>query len=624
MKANIFLACLALPLSAFAERDVLNEPYGVCAHVSRGHEKPFISSTFEMGRDAGITWYRTDFDWNGMERRKGEWTFGHIDSMMEEAKKRGVKILPILVYSTSWARPAFRHLGEWENYVRTVVGRYKGDLRHWEVYNEPNLPGFWGETPAKGSDYAKLLELSYGAIKAADPDLKVLYAGVAGVPLSYIEDSFKAGAAAHFDIMNVHPYQWGRGLGAGAIVEELRGLKKLMEKYGAGGRPIWITEVGWPTPSGTGDVLQSTLAPALKRAGIDPARSACAAVSDPDAGYAGVEDFGDSSGFKGFKEVCRIKLSQIKNLDAAKYPVLVPSQRESFPGKYMDDLAEYVRRGGTILFAQKGLPLYYASSPESGGAVKRVPVGDRYLRNLRVGYDVWWQKEGVPKKESYQKPAPEFAEMAGGFKFRKACVSGRFLSPKFLSEGDEFIPIIEAGDGDYKSAVAAIYKLKGMGNVIVYTNVDYPITELEQARNLPAAYIASLANGVDRIFWYNFRAAERDAADPESHFGVVHRDLSPKPAYKAWKTLSKMCPDKSSRPSFAESNGAFLSGWTRPDGSKIWALWAERERKVSLKAGAGVKAVCGFMGNPLPAELPSVASKDLVYIECGGPVEFSE
>lgn len=72
MKANIFLACLALPLSAFAERDVLNEPYGVCAHVSRGHEKPFISSTFEMGRDAGITWYRTDFDWNGMERRKGE------------------------------------------------------------------------------------------------------------------------------------------------------------------------------------------------------------------------------------------------------------------------------------------------------------------------------------------------------------------------------------------------------------------------------------------------------------------------------------------------------------------------------------------------------------------------
>lgn len=71
----------------------------------------------------------------------------------------------------------------------------------------------------------------------------------------------------------------------------------------------------------------------MKRAGIDPARSACAAVSDPDAGYAGVEDFEDSSGFKGFKEVCRIKLSQIKNLDAAKYPVLVPSQREELSRK---------------------------------------------------------------------------------------------------------------------------------------------------------------------------------------------------------------------------------------------------------------------------------------------------
>lgn len=175
------------------------------------------------------------------------------------------------------------------------------------------------------------------------------------------------------------------------------------------------------------------------------------------------------------------------------------------------------------------------------------------MRNLRVGYDVWWQKEGVPKKESYQKPAPGICGNGRRIQVQKGLRFREIFKPEIPVGGGRFIPIIEAGDGDYKSAVAAIYKLKGMGNVIVYTNVDYPITELEQARNLPAAYIASLANGVDRIFWYNFRAAERDAADPESHFGVVHRDLSPKPAYKAWKTLSKMCPDKSSRPSFAES-----------------------------------------------------------------------
>ena len=45
--------------------------------------------------------------------------------------------------------------------------------------------------------------------------------------------------------------------------------------------------------------------------------------------------------------------------------------------------------------------------------------------------------------------------------------------------------------------------------------------------------LVSLAVGVEKFFAYELRATESDPYYSESHFGIVHRDLSPKPAYDA-------------------------------------------------------------------------------------------
>ena len=205
-KRTLGMAFAAVGFSLAAAPAVTDNPYGVCAHVSRG-ELDIAPQEFKRMHEADINWVRTDFDWHGVEPKQGAWDFSRLDKLIPLAKQANVSILPILDYDVPWATPAWRHPDAWGGYVRRIVSRYAKDLRYWEVWNEQNGSGFWRDRPS-GANYVPLLKRAYEEIKKIDPELTVLYGGTAGVPLGYIEDSLKAGAGAYFDVMNIHPYHW--------------------------------------------------------------------------------------------------------------------------------------------------------------------------------------------------------------------------------------------------------------------------------------------------------------------------------------------------------------------------------------------------------------------------------
>ncbi len=69
-------------------------------------------------------------------------------------------------------------------------------------------------------------------------------------------------------------------------------------------------------------------------------------------------------------------------------------------------------------------------------------------------------------------------------------------------------------------------------------------TEREQAVFLARSYLGAIASGATQtISWYNFRNDGTDAWFNEHHFGVVRRDLSPKPSYRALATLARGLKD---------------------------------------------------------------------------------
>lgn len=64
-----------------------------------------------------------------------------------------------------------------------------------------------------------------------------------------------------------------------------------------------------------------------------------------------------------------------------------------------------------------------------------------------------------------------------------------------------------------------------------------PCTELQQAGLLVRMMVLQLANGVDKVFWYDFRNDGTNPTHPEHNFGLIRFDNSPKPALVAYANL---------------------------------------------------------------------------------------
>lgn len=148
--------------------------------------------------------------------------------------------------------------------------------------------------------------------------------------------------------------------------------------------------------------------------------------------------------------------------------------------------------------------------------------------------------------------------------------------------------------------------------------------EDEQAKRVARIHIISFAYGVDKIFWYNMRSLEADPHYAEHHFGLLHSDLSPKPAYLAYLAMTKMLPSKSTRPTLSVFGDTYLSSWKRSDGKRIWAIWNSKQtRSVALRI-SGRYRLYDYFGNEIKEyDLSNFDIKDqVVYIENARSVEI--
>jgi len=220
------------------QTDKKDSPLGILAHVGAD------TAQMQLMYDAGMRWVRTDIEWSHVERPEGTWNFSDLDAKIDLEISTGLNPLGILLYDVPWAHPAYEHLDKWLGFVEKAVSRFKDRVKYWEVWNEPNLLRFWDNPD--GADYATLLKATYSKIKEIDPEATVVYAGVCGIPLEFIEQSFKAGATDSFDRLAFHPYRgkFSSMAKIQAYHDEIADLKALMDRYGVGDRGLWITEMG--------------------------------------------------------------------------------------------------------------------------------------------------------------------------------------------------------------------------------------------------------------------------------------------------------------------------------------------------------------------------------------------
>jgi len=193
-----------------------------------------------LAQDAGVKWSREEFHWGAIERQKARFDWSFYDKMVACAKQHGISLYGILGYWSGWTKPyTDEGIEDYCRFAAAAAERYRADIRHWEVWNEPNI--FFWQGPK--DQYAELLKRAYAAIKKANPDALVLGCSTAGIDEGFIRRTMDLGGP--FDILTIHPYR--AALKDQAFIAELKHVAEVAKRPDGTIRPSWITEMGWAT-----------------------------------------------------------------------------------------------------------------------------------------------------------------------------------------------------------------------------------------------------------------------------------------------------------------------------------------------------------------------------------------
>lgn len=220
---------------------------------------------------------RTTMQWGEVQPERGRgYDWRTYDRLMTTTASRGLGFLPVLIGSPAWAAPASaqppheRAMPAFLDFIRSAVRRYgpggefwrthpeldRQPIKAWQVWNEPNLPAFWANPDPDA--YVRLLRAVSSAIRSEDPGASIVLAGmprsVVTTPIDeYLGELYEIRKFARlFDVVAVHAYA-GDVAGLASVVDHTR---RLMDRAGDAGKPIWITEFGWASAGPARDTMR--------------------------------------------------------------------------------------------------------------------------------------------------------------------------------------------------------------------------------------------------------------------------------------------------------------------------------------------------------------------------------
>ncbi len=225
-----------------------------------------------QARQAGIVWWRDwSAKWHSVEPEKGKFDWTVADQQIHRVLDINSQVDVLLPFpSAHWnttATPelveqaareghgrdqlqvafAPKDLNDFGAYAAEVVRHYRQSgprpVTTYQILNEAlyttyALPQRFGYTL---DDYLKLLETAWKAMKAADPDCRIVMGISANINSELSRRFLECGGLRFVDVFDLHMYN--PSVPAETFEEEFRSLEQLMRRHG-GPKPIWITEWG--------------------------------------------------------------------------------------------------------------------------------------------------------------------------------------------------------------------------------------------------------------------------------------------------------------------------------------------------------------------------------------------
>lgn len=244
---------------------------------TNGQPTPQLLTQLDTLADHGIKHARVDFGWSTAQPTNApfnpnQYYIQRLVRTANELQARGMTLLVTVHQSPEWARPGTgtnvkqypSNYSALQSFMTSLVTLLGDRVEAWEVWNEPNLTEFTGvsgDEQAKSWAYSWVLSAAAAGIRAADPDVGIVFGGPAQTDNKFIDemlwryvqgDPANRNTALPVDIMSWHPYQadqtrdpfstdlWSKGrmTMSPAVFESLAYWQKAQ-------MPIWLTEVGF-------------------------------------------------------------------------------------------------------------------------------------------------------------------------------------------------------------------------------------------------------------------------------------------------------------------------------------------------------------------------------------------
>ncbi len=223
---------------------------------------PHLVREMQVFSMCGVKWIRAWWGWGMCEKTEGTYTFTEYDRQFNSVTNgTGIRIMPVLLryyaqYEQSWAGsvasgslqqpPYSSMMNEWGLFCGKVAQHYKGQIKAYDLWNEP---GYDDHGTCTTAIYTSLLTETRPnmVLPANDPNAKVIgFAGCPNLTSGYvnIQAVLANGTAGDMDAVSEHPYSF-------LMLPEKNypiGVPPLRTVMTAGGcpttMPIWDTEEG--------------------------------------------------------------------------------------------------------------------------------------------------------------------------------------------------------------------------------------------------------------------------------------------------------------------------------------------------------------------------------------------
>lgn len=148
-----------------------------------------------------------------------------------------------------FVRAAVARYGRGGSYP-TLINPTAAPITEWQVWNEPNLPGYAAGGDVNPKEYGRFVKTTTATIRSVDGKAAIVLAGMpekgsAGMLSTKFLRQFYSvpGIRRSFNAVAIHPYaETHRGV-KGYLIR----LRETLRDLGDARRFVWITEIGWAT-----------------------------------------------------------------------------------------------------------------------------------------------------------------------------------------------------------------------------------------------------------------------------------------------------------------------------------------------------------------------------------------